>query len=279
MADKKQFLDMTGLTTYTTKMKGYADTKAAAAAKGVTDTKGKASGIASLDASGKLPTSQLPALKTINNTSIVGSGNISIDLTLFKIADSLPTSGVDATKIYLVKSSASGDKNIYTEYIYTGDTSQAIDAAKWEKLGEYQSTIAVDDAMSSTSVNPVQNKVVNTELGKKVDKVSGMGLSTNDFTTAEKTKLAGIAAGATKVTVDTSLSTTSTNPVRNSVVTAAINGKVATNAVATSAALGLIKIGYTADGGKLPLELDSDSHQAYVSVDSISDTDINKLFA
>ena len=35
-----------------------------------------------------------------------------------------------------------------------------------------------------------------TELDKKVDKVSGKGLSTNDYTTAEKNKLAGIAAGA-----------------------------------------------------------------------------------
>ena len=33
-------------------------------------------------------------------------------------------------------------------------------------------------------------------MAKKVDKVEGKGLSTNDFTTAEKNKLAGIAAGA-----------------------------------------------------------------------------------
>lgn len=35
-----------------------------------------------------------------------------------------------------------------------------------------------------------------TELAKKVDVVEGKGLSTNDYTTAEKNKLAGIAAGA-----------------------------------------------------------------------------------
>ena len=37
---------------------------------------------------------------------------------------------------------------------------------------------------------------IKTLLGNKVDKVSGKGLSTNDYTTAEKNKLAGIAAGA-----------------------------------------------------------------------------------
>ena len=49
--------------------------------------------------------------------------------------------------------------------------------------------ITVDSALSSTSTNPVQNKAINTALGNKVDKVSGKGLSTNDYTTAEKTKL------------------------------------------------------------------------------------------
>lgn len=62
-----------------------------------------------------------------------------------------------------------------------------------------------------------------TQIGGKVDKVSGKGLSTNDYTTGEKNKLAGIAAGANKTTVDTALSTTSTNPVQNKVVTTQIN--------------------------------------------------------
>ena len=60
--------------------------------------------------------------------------------------------------------------------------------------------ITVDSALSSSSTNPVQNKVVNAALGNKVDKVSGKGLSTNDYTTTEKNKLAGIAAGANNYT-------------------------------------------------------------------------------
>lgn len=39
---------------------------------------------------------------------------------------------------------------------------------------------------------------IKTALGKKVDKVDGKGLSTNDYTTAEKNKLTGIADGANK---------------------------------------------------------------------------------
>lgn len=57
----------------------------------------------------------------------------------------------------------------------------------------------------------------------KVDKVSGKGLSTNDYTTTEKNKLAGIATGANKTTVDSALSSTSTNPVQNKVINTAIS--------------------------------------------------------
>ena len=39
------------------------------------------------------------------------------------------------------------------------------------------------------------------DISNKVDKVSGKGLSTNDYTTAEKNKLAGIESGANKVVV------------------------------------------------------------------------------
>ena len=49
------------------------------------------------------------------------------------------------------------------------------------------------------------------------------------MSSTDKAKLDGIASGANKTTVDTSLSTTSTNPVRNSVVTTALNGKASTS--------------------------------------------------
>lgn len=42
--------------------------------------KGVASGVATLGTDGKLTAGQLPAMKTVNGVSVVGSGNISIDL-------------------------------------------------------------------------------------------------------------------------------------------------------------------------------------------------------
>lgn len=49
---------------------------------------------------------------------------------------------------------------------------------------------------------------------------SGKGLSSNDYTTGEKEKLAGIEEGANKTIVDSALSSTSTNPVQNNTINA-----------------------------------------------------------
>lgn len=54
-----------------------------------------------------------------------------------------------------------------------------------------------------TGLNTFWEKIkstINTGLDKKVDKETGKGLSTNDYTTVEKTKLSNIEDGATKVT-------------------------------------------------------------------------------
>lgn len=62
-----------------------------------------------------------------------------------------------------------------------------------------------------------------TALNAKVDKETGKGLSANDYTTAEKNKLADIEPQANKTIVDNALSASSTNPVQNAVVTAALD--------------------------------------------------------
>ena len=170
--------------------------------------KGAASGVATLGSDGKLTSSQLPALKTINGSSIVGSGNITIDLSLYKLVDELPSTGIDNNKIYLVKSSGSGAENVYTEYIHVTPSSSDGEAA-WEKLGEYKSDVDLTPYVKFTDI-------------ATTSKAGAMS-------TAMVTKLNGIADGATKVLVDDSLSTTSTNPVQNKVIKAALDGKASSS--------------------------------------------------
>lgn len=56
--------------------------------------------------------------------------------------------------------------------------------------------IGADPAGSANTALQDAKSYTDTKVADKVDKVSGKGLSTNDYTTTEKNKLAGIAAGA-----------------------------------------------------------------------------------
>lgn len=83
---------------------------------------------------------------------------------------------------------------------------------------------------SLTSDDSVSAAILNS-LNKKVDKQAGKGLSTNDFTNEDKTKLDGIEANATHTTVDADLNSSSSNPVQNAILTAKITEL--TNTLAT----------------------------------------------
>ena len=89
-------------------------------------------------------------------------------------------------------------------------------------------SFTVDDALSDTSTNPVQNKVVKAALdgkaGTAVATTSAIGL----MSSADKTKLDGVEAGANKTTVDAALDAGSANPVQNKVVKAALDSKLST---------------------------------------------------
>lgn len=68
---------------------------------------------------------------------------------------------------------------------------------------------------------------IKTLLGGKVDKAEGKGLSTNDYTTDEKTKLSGIEEGANKTTVENVLTSSSTTNALSAAQGKALNDKIA----------------------------------------------------
>lgn len=102
----------------------------------------------------------------------------------------------------------------------------AADKIKLNGIAKGATKIKVDTALSSTSTNPVQNKVIKTELDKKAGTAVATTSANGLMSVADKTKLNGIAEEANKTIVDTTLSDSSTNPVQNKVVKAALDGKL-----------------------------------------------------
>lgn len=119
--------------------------------------------------------------KTVN-----ADGSVSLVFNLLKgdpggqpIPVKLASEMTDQTKLYLYMGSETNYKNGWV-YGYT-------DGA-WTALMTYGNGITVDSAMSSTSTNPVQNKVVNTAIAAKYSKPSG-GIPKTDLASTVKTSL------------------------------------------------------------------------------------------
>lgn len=85
-----------------------------------------------------------------------------LDMTVFTVVESLPTSDIE-NKVYLVKSSLTSDKNIYSEYIYTGNRNGVYDATKWEKLGEVAAETDLSEYYKKTEV--YNKNEINTKVG------------------------------------------------------------------------------------------------------------------
>ena len=85
------------------------------------------------------------------------------------------------------------------------------------------SSVTVDSAMSSTSTNPVQNKVINTEITTLKADLGDL----SDLNTTVKTDLVSaineVAQGG-GITVDSAMSSSSTNPVQNKAIYSALSG-------------------------------------------------------
>ena len=84
-------------------------------------------------------------IKTINNQSILGSGNIALDFSFYNLVTELPTSNIDSNKIYVVPSESGGDKNLYTEYMYVNGA--------WEIIGTYATSVNLDGYATEDWVN------------------------------------------------------------------------------------------------------------------------------
>ena len=85
--------------------------------------------------------------------------------------------------------------------------------------------IGLGNVDNTSDLNKPISTATQAALDTKVDKVTGKGLSTNDYTTTEKDKLDGIEAQANKTIVDNALSDSSTNPVQNKIVKNALGNK------------------------------------------------------
>lgn len=153
------------------------------------------------------------------------------------IVESLPQTGSSGV-MYLVPNDGGVEQDYYTEYIWTdeekfekiGNTAVEVDLSGYatisfvnSALADYVTSDELDvlldgkaDVVHTHSISDVSGlqSSLDGKAGNSVASSSSNGL----MSSTDKTKLDGIATGANKTVVDSSLSTTSTNPVQNKII-------------------------------------------------------------
>jgi hypothetical protein len=148
-------------------------------------------------------------------------------------------SGTDGVGVQSVvqttTSTADGGDNIITVTLTNGNTATFTVKNGSKGSDGSSATVTVDSALSDSSTNPVQNKVIKAELDKKIETVPSAGanivggIKADDATAADTQPVrkgtdgklyTTPTSGGTTITVDSEMSDTSTNPVQNKVAKA-----------------------------------------------------------
>ena len=172
-------------------------------------------------------------------------GTTKVDLTAYAKKTDIPTAlknpnamtlQINGTSQGTYDGSAAKTYNVSKESLGLGNVENKSSAMIREELTSANVTkalgftpiskVTVDSALSSSSTNPVQNKVIKTELDKKASTAVATTSANGLMSSTDKTKLDGIASGANKTVVDSALSSSSTNPVQNKVVNSALSRKL-----------------------------------------------------
>lgn len=149
------------------------------------------------------------------------------------IVTSLPSTGEVGVMYLKLNTSASVEGNIYDEYIWVNN--------KFEKIGSTETTVDLSGYVTQTEMNTQlanKAKINHGHLSRDIeinpDVEDGMWVSeyginrqtdVNCYVYDHEKKLENIDDGANKTVVDSSLSSSSKNPVQNKVVNSALNGK------------------------------------------------------
>lgn len=149
------------------------------------------------------------------------------------IVNSLPSTGEVGVMYLKLNTSASVEGNIYDEYIWVNN--------KFEKIGSTETTVDLSGYVTQTEMNTqlatkanINHGHLSRDIEINPDVEDGMwmveyGLNrqtdVNCYVYDHEKKLENIDDGANKTVVDSSLSSSSKNPVQNKVVNSALNGK------------------------------------------------------
>lgn len=154
---------------------------------------GVANGVAELDASGHVPASQLPGL-AITDVFVVNSQAAMLALTA-QTGDVAVR--LDENKTYILSASPASNPANWVQVLAPGGGGGAVTSVNGQTgiVVLTAADVGLGNVNNTSDINKPVSTMQQIALNGKVDKVPGKGLSTEDYTTAEKAKLAAVTDG------------------------------------------------------------------------------------
>jgi hypothetical protein len=208
-----------------------ADATAALALKLDANKVGALSGVASLDASGKVPTDQIPAI-SFSSVKVLKSEAEMLALSTAVVGSVVIRT--DESKNYVLAQANPAVLANWIQLLTPAAPVQTVNG-KTGTISISATDLGLGNVQNTSDANKPVSSATQTELDKKVDKVDGKGLSANDYTTTEKTKLAAITGTNTG---DQDLSGYATNvnlALKANTASPTFTGTVTTGAINTGA--------------------------------------------
>lgn len=230
-------------------------------------------------------------------TTVNGKADKATTISGYGITDAYTKTEVDAkvSSVYKYKGSVANKAALPTEGQVIGDVYNLEDTGMnvawtgegWDNLGsvvDLTPYLTKDEAGNTYAAKATTlegygitdaytKSVVDTELDKKVDKEIGKQLSTNDYTTAEKTKLTGIATGAEVNKIDA----VKVNGTALGITDKAVNIDLSNYATKSTTLAGYgITNAYTKDEVNTELGKKANSSDVYTKTE-VDNTLVNKL--
>lgn len=184
----------------------------------------------------------LPPVSDKNDTMLIqvvhGAYALRAKESIFPVDDALDTESKNAVENCVIARRFEQLRGVTLPATSTRDGLMSKDdKAKLDDIETGANKTAVDAALDAASTNPVQNKAIKAALDSKASTAEATTGAAGLMSSADKTKLDGVDAGANKTTVDAALDAASENPVQNKVVKKALDGKLSTLGGEISASL------------------------------------------
>ena len=164
----------------------------------------------------------------VNNTETTPDQNNKVNLTIPIVLQATGDSTANVMSQNSVTSALGGKVDAVQGKGLSTEDYTTEEKTKLSGIESQANRTIISQTIGESTTSVMSQNAVTTSLSNKVDLIQGKGLSTEDYTTAEKTKLSGIASEANKTVVVQTTGSSTTDVMSQGSVTTQLNTKATT---------------------------------------------------